>query len=76
MTATAIIKSLRIKHGFTQDDMAQKLNVARQTYVNLENNPTKADLEKVYKIFNLLNEPIDDFLYAIKQDYLSQKEGE
>ena len=76
MTASTIIKSLRTKHGFTQEDMAQRLEISRQTYTNLENNPTKADLEKVYKIFNLLNEPIDDFLYAVKQDYLSQKEGE
>ncbi len=74
MKATAIIKSLRTKHGYTQDDMAQKLEISRQTYINLENNPTKADLEKIYKIFNLLDEPIDDFLFAIKQDYLSQKE--
>ena len=71
MIATAIIKGLRTKHGYTQDDMAQKLKISRATYINLENNPTKADLEKVYKIFNLLDEPIDDFLYALKQDYLS-----
>lgn len=74
MKAINIIKGIRAKHRLTQDEIAKMLNVSRQTYNSIENNPTKADLDKVYKIFGLLNEPIDDFLYALKQDYLSYKE--
>ena len=73
MTATNIIKSIRNKYGLTQDDMAKMLEMTRQNYNKLENNPTKATLDKVYKIFGLLNEDIDEFLYALKQDYVSHK---
>ncbi len=73
MTASNIIKSIRNKYGLTQDDMAKMLDMTRQNYNKLENNPTKATLNKIYKIFSLLNEDIDDFLYALKQDYLSQR---
>ena len=73
MKATNIIKGIRIKHGLTQDDMAKMLEMSRQNYNIIENNPTKADLNRLYEIFNLLDEPIDDFLFAIKQDYMSRK---
>lgn len=73
MTASNIIKSIRNKYGYTQDDMAKKLDMTRQSYNSLENNPNKASFDKVYEIFNLLNEDITDFLIALKQDYMSQK---
>ena len=31
------LKELRIKHGFTQHDLAKKLNVSSQTILNWEN---------------------------------------
>lgn len=71
MKASFIIKSIRNKHGLTQDDMAKMLEMTRQNYNKLENNPTKASLDKIYKIFKLLEEDIDDFLSALKQDYMS-----
>lgn len=74
MKAINVIKGVRNKHGLTQDEIAKMLNMSRQNYNIIENNPTKADLNKIYEIFNLLDEPIDDFLNALKQDYMSQKE--
>ncbi len=76
MKAINIIKGIRNKHGLTQDDMAKLLNMSRQNYNIIENNPTKADLDKIYEIFRVLNEPIDDFLNALKQDYVSCNEKE
>jgi len=76
MKAINIIKGIRNKHGLTQDDIAKMLNMSRQNYNIIENNPTKADLDKIYEIFKILDEPIDDFLYALKQDYMSYKEEE
>ena len=73
MTAANIIKSIRNKYGLTQDDMAKMLDITRQNYNKIENNPTKATLDKVYKIFSILDESIDEFLHALKQDYMSQK---
>lgn len=72
MNASNIIKSIRNKYGYSQDNMAEMLKITRQSYNKLENNPTKASLEKVYAIFNMLNEDIDEFLNALKQDYMSQ----
>ena len=72
MTASNIIKSIRNKYGYTQDDMAKMLDMTRQSYNFLENNPSKASFEKIYEIFRLLDEDITDFLIALKQDYLSQ----
>ena len=72
MTATNIIKSIRNKHGLTQDDMAKMLDMTRQNYNKLENNPNKATLDKICKIFSLLNEDMNEFLIALKQDYMSQ----
>ena len=74
MTASNIIKSIRNKYGYTQDDMAKMLDITRQSYNSLENNPSKASFDKIYEIFRLLNEDITDFLVALKQDYMSQKE--
>ena len=76
MTASNIIKSIRNKYGYTQDDMAKMLDITRQSYNSLENNPSKASFDKIYEIFRLLNEDITDFLVALKQDYVSQKEQE
>lgn len=76
MTASNIIKSIRNKYGYTQDDMAKMLDITRQSYNSLENNPSKASFDKIYEIFRLLNEDITDFLVALKQDYMSQKEQE
>lgn len=76
MTASNIIKSIRNKYGYTQDDMAKMLDITRQSYNSLENNPSKASFDKIYEIFRLLNEDITDFLVALKQDYKSQKEQE
>lgn len=74
MTASNIIKSMRGKYGLTQSDMAKRLNITRQHYNKLENNPTKASLDKIYEIFYSLNESIDEFLYALKDDYKSNEE--
>lgn len=76
MKAVNILKGIRNKHGLTQDDMAKMLNMSRQNYNIIENNPTKTDLNKIYNIFNVLDEPIDEFLYALKQDYMSYKDKE
>lgn len=76
MTASNFIKSIRNKYGYTQDDMAKMLGMTRQNYNKLENNPTKSSLDKIYCIFNLLNENIDEFLYALKQDYMSHTKRE
>ena len=74
MTASNILKGIRKKHGLTQEKMSKLLDMTRQNYNYLENNPLKASLDKLFCIFELLNEDIDDFLLAIEQDYLSRQD--
>lgn len=50
------IKELRAKHEFTQEDLARKVNVRRETIVFLEKgkyNPSLQLAHKVSKVFNL-----------------------
>ncbi len=44
------LKSLRLEAGFTQDELAQKLNVARTTYTNIENGNRNPSFDLFFKI--------------------------
>lgn len=74
METTKFLKSLRARHGYTQEDVSNELSVARNTYISYENNPLNCPLDLIFRIVNLLNGNIEDFLYALKQDYMSCKD--
>ena len=79
MNSTIILKSIRGKNLKTQSDLARKLQVSRQVYCGYENNPLQCPLDLLYKILYMLNasdKDLEDFLNAIKQDYLSYKDNE
>jgi DNA-binding XRE family transcriptional regulator len=68
------IKSLRCKKLKSQQEIANKIGVARQTYNGYENNILKCDLETVLKILEALEcnkTEIKDFFFALEQDILS-----
>ena len=44
------LKMLRTLNGFTQDEVAKRLNIERRSYANLENNCTKLDLMRMSQI--------------------------
>lgn len=52
------IKLLRFKAKKSQDEMANSLNISRNTYSIWENNPIKLNLDKLIEIGELLNENI------------------
>lgn len=59
-----VIKELREKNGYTQDDLALAAGVSRQTIISLEKgkyNPSIQLAFKLSKIFNLAIEKI--FIY-------------
>lgn len=59
-----VIKELREKNGYTQDDLALAAGVSRQTIISLEKgkyNPSIQLAFKLSKIFNLAIEEI--FIY-------------
>ena len=49
-----VLKVLRDKNGYSQEELAKKLGISRQTYIkyeNLESKPTLEVIEKLAKIF-------------------------
>lgn len=71
MNTQRTIKSMRIKKGYTQDDFATIKNISRQAYNGYENNPLSCPLDLLFDIVNSLDGNIEEFLNALKQDYLS-----
>lgn len=54
-----IIKAIRAYNGFSQDDVADGITMAKRTYVTKENNPdlfTVGELEKLAKFLNVEKE--------------------
>jgi putative transcriptional regulator len=54
------IKELREKHGLTQEDLAWKVGVSRQTILFLEKGKYNPSLRLAYKIAHVFNVKIDD----------------
>jgi transcriptional regulator with XRE-family HTH domain len=44
------LKSLREKHGYTQQEVADALNMSQNAYSLLENGITKLDVERLFAI--------------------------
>ncbi|MEK4759684.1 helix-turn-helix transcriptional regulator [Viridibacillus sp. FSL E2-0187] len=58
------IKEFRVKHHYTQDDLAEKLEVSRQTIISLEKERYNPSITLAFKISRLFNCSIEDvFIY-------------
>ena len=53
------IKYYRKLNNFTQEEMATKLNVTRQSYINYESGETEPSFETLKQISKILNTSID-----------------
>ncbi len=53
MSFSETIRKLRIDSGFSQQDVAERVGVARATYINLENNRREPNLTEIKKISEL-----------------------
>ena len=76
MKSTLIIKSFRTKNNLSQEQLAIRLNITRQTYNLIENNLLNNELDIVFKILKELdvNEAeLSEFFNALRQDYMSYK---
>ena len=56
------LQFLRKSHGYTQDDLAQKLNISRQAVSKWETGTTIPDLETLLKLSKLYHTTINDIL--------------
>lgn len=62
--ASKRIKALRTLKGFTQEEMADKLNVSRKVYSKYENKPYSVPIDKLKPLANLLGCKMGDFFVA------------
>ena len=62
---------MRANKNLTQEQTAEMLDISRQSYINIEKNPFNAELNLMLKLISILDGNIDDFLIALKQDYMS-----
>lgn len=54
------IKELRARHGYTQDDLARRAGVRRETIVFLEKGKYNPSLKLAYDIARTFNEKIEE----------------
>ena len=60
------INQLRKLSGMTQEQLAEKLNVSRQTISKWESDSTSPDLESIVKISRIFHVSLDDLLKECK----------
>jgi len=58
------IKKLRIQHGMTQDDMADRMNLHVKSWQKIENGITKLDVDRLKEIAGILETTMEDLLNA------------
>lgn len=70
------IKKARINKGFSQEDIAAKLNVSQSAYAKIENGITKLDIERLLDIVKILEMDIQDLLNVenVKNNYYTNNE--
>ncbi|WP_257658363.1 helix-turn-helix domain-containing protein [Parapedobacter lycopersici] len=56
------IKELRKHRGWSQSEMAERLNVALKTYQNLESGITRIDIERLGQVASILGVELIDLL--------------
>ncbi len=62
MNIGQLLKEARSKTGFTQEYVAESINVSRQTISNWENEKSYPDILSVIKLSDLYNVSLDDLL--------------
>lgn len=63
------IKDLREQFGFTQQNLAEKVNVSRQTIISLENGKYNPSIFLAYKIAKVFNMTIED-IFVFEEELL------
>jgi len=65
------IKELRARYDLTQDDLARKVGVRRETILYLEKGKYNPSLKLAHDIASVLKTTIDDlFIFRDKQDLI------
>lgn len=70
------LKAIRINLGLTQMQMAEKLGVSKETYLNYENYKTYPDVNIVKKIIKISKVDFNDIIFLPSNYAKSEKEKE
>ncbi len=62
------IKKLRTSKGFTQDDLAKKINVTRQAISSWENGRTQPDAQMLEKLSEVFEISLEELIYGEKRN--------
>ncbi len=65
------LKNIRKENGFTQQEVAEKLNISQRTYSDYETDKTEPTMEVLLRIAKLFNVSVDELL---GRDELTQEE--
>ena len=68
------LKSCRIRMGYTQEEVAEMLGIARVTYCDYEVNPQKVKVETLQQIADILKCNLSDFFIEINVTNSNEKE--
>lgn len=64
------LAELRALHGWTQQDIADRVEVSRQTIISLESGRYNPSIVLAFRLARLFNEPIENiFLYDEELDH-------
>lgn len=77
MHTTNILKGFRARKNLSQEEVGKMMGITRQTYNSLENDILNSDFNLIFRLLNILEadqREIEDFFFALKQDYLSCKQ--
>ncbi|HAP95938.1 helix-turn-helix domain-containing protein [Sphingobacterium lactis] len=58
------IKKIWVDSEYTQQDIAEKLNIHIKTWQKLENGHTRLDIERLFQIAEILETPIEELINA------------
>ncbi len=68
------IRSMRIKRNMTQDELAERLSVTRQTVSNYETGRSRPDVDMLASIAELLQTDINTVIYGEKKNGIKAEE--
>jgi transcriptional regulator with XRE-family HTH domain len=67
MIAAQHIKDLRLQHSYTQNYIADELNVSQKTYSNMESGKSKITLEHLTKLSGIYKITLVEFIALVNQ---------
>ncbi len=73
-TVAKSIKKIRVQNNLTQEEVASKLFVTRQTVSNWENGKTQPDIDMLIKISETLGTDVTTLIYGVQRAKPEKKE--